>query len=72
MIEWNKVTWYSKITGMFVFLGIVPVIAFFIGIQYGFTVIEISSSQKTLTLEEVSGLDLRAAPKNIASSTRGR
>jgi hypothetical protein len=34
MIKWNEVTWYSKWGAIILFLGIVPVLCFYIGIQY--------------------------------------
>ena len=33
-IRWNKYTWYSRFAAIFLFLGIVPVIAFYIGMRY--------------------------------------
>lgn len=35
MIEWNRVTWYSRIGALVLFLGIVPALAFCIGARYG-------------------------------------
>jgi len=37
-IKWNEVTWYSKLGAAILFLGIVPVLSFHIGIQYALTV----------------------------------
>jgi hypothetical protein len=37
-IEWNRVTWYSRMWALFVFLLIIPVISFYIGTQYERTV----------------------------------
>ena len=34
-IEWNKVTWYSKLAAVIFFLGVLPVLTFYIGTQYG-------------------------------------
>ena len=34
MIEWNKVTWYSKLLSAIFLLGVVPVLTFYIGTQY--------------------------------------
>ncbi len=34
MIEWNKVTWYSKLAAIIFFIGILPVLTFYIGTQY--------------------------------------
>jgi len=37
-IEWNRVTWYSRLWAIFVFLLVVPVVAFYIGTQYERTI----------------------------------
>jgi hypothetical protein len=34
-IEWNKVTWYSKLAAIILFVGAVPALTFYIGKQYG-------------------------------------
>jgi hypothetical protein len=46
MIKWNKVTWYSKLGAVILFIGIVPTLTFYIGTQY----------QKTLDAIEASSL----------------
>ncbi len=33
-IRWNEVTWYSRLGAIFLFLGIVPALCFYIGTQY--------------------------------------
>jgi hypothetical protein len=33
-IEWNKVTWYSKLGAIILFVGVVPALSFYIGTQY--------------------------------------
>src|SRR6185295_18676352 len=33
-IEWNKVTWYSKLGAIMLFIGVVPALTFYIGMQY--------------------------------------
>lgn len=33
-IKWNTVTWYSKLLAAILFIGILPFLAFYIGIQY--------------------------------------
>jgi hypothetical protein len=34
MIQWNTVTWYSRILSIIVFVGIMPAVNFYIGVQY--------------------------------------
>lgn len=34
MIKWNEVTWYSKLMSAVFILGVLPCVAFYIGIQY--------------------------------------
>ena len=54
MIEWGQVTWYSKLGAIILFVGIVPVLTFYIGMQYQQVTmpiqnVSISTSQKILT-----------------------
>ena len=42
-IEFNKVTWYSKLAALILFLIIVPALCFYIGEQYGLVQAEYSS-----------------------------
>ncbi len=37
-IEWNRITWYSRLWAIFVFLLVIPVVSFYIGTQYERTV----------------------------------
>jgi hypothetical protein len=34
MIKWNEYTWYSKMAAIIFFLGIFPMITFYIGMEY--------------------------------------
>jgi hypothetical protein len=34
MIEWNTITWYSRLAAIVFFVGILPVLNFYIGVQY--------------------------------------
>jgi hypothetical protein len=36
-LEWNKVTWYSRMGAILLFLGVLPSISFYIGTQYELT-----------------------------------
>ncbi len=36
-IEWTKVTWYSRLGALLLFMGVVPVLCFYIGTQYALT-----------------------------------
>jgi len=51
MIEWNKVTWYSRLGALILFLGIVPVLTFYIGTQYQLT---ISNQQPKISPIQIS------------------
>lgn len=33
-IQWNEVTWYSKLAAIIFFVGVLPVLTFFMGMQY--------------------------------------
>lgn len=35
MIKFNEVTWYSRIGAIIIFIGIIPAVTFYIGLQYG-------------------------------------
>jgi hypothetical protein len=35
MIKWNEVTWYSKLLAVILFIIIIPLWAFYLGIQVG-------------------------------------
>ena len=51
-IEWNRVTWYSKLAALFLFLFIVPVLAFYVGTQYERTM-EVFSNPQVQTVMPV-------------------
>lgn len=34
MVEWNAVTWYSRLAAIIVFVGILPILNFYIGMKY--------------------------------------
>ena len=51
-IRWNEVTWYSKLLSIIFLLGVVPVLAFYIGVQY-----EDLQIQKTQGVEKQTPLD---------------
>jgi hypothetical protein len=34
MIQWNAVTWYSRLAAIVVFLGLVPALCFYVGVQF--------------------------------------
>ncbi len=61
MIEWNKVTWYSKLGAIILFVGVVPALAFYIGTQYQNTVdyslITVPVSQEPNPVINISGID---------------
>ena len=61
-IRWNEVTWYSRLAAIFLFLGVVPVLCFYIGLQYGFA----RQSLLTPTVQPVVNL---RTPPHIATST---
>jgi hypothetical protein len=37
MVQWNEVTWYSKLGAIILFIGVVPALCFYIGTQYAET-----------------------------------
>jgi len=53
MIHWNEVTWYSRIAAIIVFVGIMPVVNFIIGVQYEQTsdaLVQAETSQDPLSV----------------------
>jgi hypothetical protein len=33
-VKWNEVTWYSKLGAIILFVGVIPALSFYIGMQY--------------------------------------
>ncbi len=33
-VEWNRVTWYSKLLAIVIFIGVIPTLTFYIGMKY--------------------------------------
>lgn len=51
MIIWNEVTWYSKLLAIIFFIGVLPVLCFYVGVRYG----EVNDhGNQTLILPEAS------------------
>ena len=46
MIKWNEITWYSRLGAIVLFIGVVPTLSFYLGVQYQ-AVIAIQQSQIT-------------------------
>ena len=53
-IEWNRVTWYSKIIAMALFVAL-PFIGFYYGIQYGSIVASLKNGPATSTVNTAAG-----------------
>jgi len=43
MIKWNEYTWYSKLAALIFFIGVLPCLTFYIGMQYEKTIQSINS-----------------------------
>lgn len=52
-IEWNKVTWYSKLIALIIFVAL-PFIGFYYGVQYGKIVAVIGQAPATITTSTAS------------------
>lgn len=57
-IEWNKVTWYSKLAAIVIFIGIFPALTFYIGKQYG--EVGILSNEPVYNSPDISHVNLNA------------
>jgi hypothetical protein len=55
MIEWNEYTWYSKLGAIILFILVVPVLAFYVGVQYEETLETLDSSNTYPTIPNVIG-----------------
>ncbi len=79
MIKFNEVTWYSKLATIIFFIGIWPVLTFYIGIQYE-KALQISLNETTLEVtpvrtEEISQTESVAStslPNDTLESTTTR
>jgi len=65
-IEWNAITWYSRIATIVVFIGILPILNFYIGLKYQETTQAIQQSveaqdQQDLTYQCPKPADATAA-----------
>ena len=49
-LQWNRVTWLSWWLAVFLFVIVVPFLAFYIGSEYGKTMDIISSTQKEIPI----------------------
>lgn len=38
MIKFNEVTWYSKLAAILFFMGVLPLVTFYLGVQYGIVI----------------------------------
>jgi hypothetical protein len=45
MIKWNEYTWYSKLAALIFFIGVMPILTFYIGVQYEKTVQVLENTQ---------------------------
>jgi len=50
-MKWNEITWYSKWGAILLFILIIPVLAFYIGVQYQNTVEILSSAPNVVSVE---------------------
>lgn len=43
-IQWNEITWYSRLIAIVIFFGVVPAVSFYIGTQYQETLNTVSQA----------------------------
>lgn len=65
-LQWNRVTWLSWWLAVFLFVVVIPLLAFFIGSEYGRTMDVISSTKKEML---ISVFKEQMIKHNLASST---
>jgi len=66
-IEWNKVTWYSKLFALLLFVTLPP-IGFYLGVQYGKVRGELRHVQLELLYQKLSSPRYNEAPVRFPSS----
>ena len=76
-IKWNKVTWYSRLVTLILFLGVFPALTFYIGTQYEFVILSYKYPAPTFTIVghvrsgQVSASTLQEPTTNGYSSPSG-
>ncbi len=63
-ITWNEVTWYSRLLSIIFLLGVVPAVAFYIGVEYEKTKNEIALS---VSIEQMPASAIRGVSKNSST-----
>lgn len=66
MIKWNEVTWYSRLGAIILFIGVVPVLSFCIGVEYESV---LASQEQNKAIVSVSATYPPSIPP-LASSTQ--
>ncbi len=64
-VKWNEVTWYSKLGAVIFFLGVVPLLCFYIGIQYEKAFTENDNLLSQLQTRDISRVDTLNSPTLI-------
>ncbi len=65
-LQWNRVTWVSWWLAVFLFVVVVPFLAFYIGSQYGKTIDMINGTRKEIL---ISAFQSQMKKHSIASTT---
>ncbi len=61
-LEWNKVTWYSKLGALILFVVVIPVLTFVIGREYEKTISALKSVNTLTASSQVSSVYAAVAP----------
>jgi hypothetical protein len=67
-IEWNRITWYSKLGAIILFILVIPILTFYIGIQYEKTTNILNSTSSYSSLSNSVPIDTSLRPINISST----
>ncbi len=62
MIKWNEVTWYSKLLAIIFFIGVLPMLSFYVGNKYG-------EVKEQMNQPSVIPVSLIPTPVTVSSST---
>ncbi len=67
-IKFNEVTWYSKLGAVVLFLLVVPVLTFYIGMKYQETAMVLNSTPRTIEINTSGSVSKNATPSASSSS----
>jgi hypothetical protein len=68
-IKWNEYTWYSKLGAVILFIGVIPMLAFYVGTQYEKTIEVLSAAHEISAAYPLPSAPAGATQIDAAGST---